>query len=63
MPATQSATMYAAFGRSLPPNMPLSLVAMRASEERMHWQYLTAFCEGAEPMTRADNLPTLVVHC
>ena len=32
MPATQSDTMYAAFGRSLPPSMPLSLVAMRASE-------------------------------
>jgi hypothetical protein len=38
MLATQSDTMYAAFGRSLPPNMPLRLVAMRAGEERMRWQ-------------------------
>ena len=38
MPATRSETMYAAFGHSLPPNMPLSLVAMRAREERMRWQ-------------------------
>ena len=38
MPATQSETMYAAFGHSLPLNMPLTLVAKRASEEGIRWQ-------------------------